>query len=343
MHKCAHQPCGDNMWVVKSKYSNSFSMVSIATLFISTCSWFVTSTSIQNIFCWQGCKKGRYTYEKKLSDLQEINSIKTKAESSPDAKQDSSEASSPVDIDENGRLQTICQALASAFQRIFIDVAFYHQSKSALNNTIQRFLSQQGITRVTAYMRYSDKPSITSQESLFSRMCEINSLMLSLSLSETEKNSSVAKQKMWEIMSQISESVLLKCCDFAKQIPGFSDIAIDDRMVLLRSAFGELLLATQFFFWKSDINAYIKVQPENGEIHFIPYDYLEKMVVGGECMEKRVRCVKSDKYALLLCSIFVLTISNKTFCKNISFFYCVVIVVQKRCKVWVLHWRIWQF
>lgn len=247
---------------------------------IVTCHWIISdqsSSHIHMICIVLGCKKGRYTYEKRLNDLKEVKLIQS-LEMNQNA---------VVTSSYNSEYQYICDELVRHFEKYFPEVDTFCKTQQVMMDRAKKLVEQSGMSKVNFYMKCSGNQSRESNTigHEFEQMYSVNDLMHSLSLSYDQSLYEKTMTKIWQIMSHDTEKMVFACGNFAKRIQGFSSLVIEDRLIMVKSCFIELITLTQSYQWLYELDACLRLDLMSDDIHLIPLYYLTEAMFGNEYAE----------------------------------------------------------
>lgn len=116
-------------------------------------------------------------------------------------------------------------------------------------------------------------------------MNTVNDLMHNLSLNYDQTLYEKTMTKIWQIMSHDTEKMVFACGNFAKRIQGFSSLVIEDRLIMVKSCFIELMTLTQSYQWLYELDACLRLDLTSDDIHLIPLYYLTEAMFGNEYAE----------------------------------------------------------
>lgn len=251
---------------------------------------------VLRFFICLDCKKGRYTYEKRLNNLKEMFLAQSESISSSSATSESASSvvipaasTSPATIsmseivvplpatkNADSELLQFGEHVKQAYITSFPDRCKFTETFSTQDERIKNHLRDRGWSEVRTYAFIPGPQSDQAPTKDFSGVSSVSEHIPSLRLPKEQQHlySEIARQKLWFNIAKVLETSVTSLSRFVKQLPGFNDLLMEDRLILFKSVLVEQFSLTSANVYQYEINAQVFFDDKTEDLHLFPIDVL---------------------------------------------------------------------
>lgn len=159
------------------------------------------------------CRKGRYTHKQRTQHTQEFRKIQAEKEALRQSEADQTEH------------QQMARVLSELFDRCFADIYYFVAQRKTILERVDKLVHEHNVTPPLSRPLFS----LGSNSKLKDWASKFTSLL------ENPDGRQQAAKSMMESWYSNFEKYYGAIAAFAKQIPGYLNLAIDDRIILLKT------------------------------------------------------------------------------------------------------------
>lgn len=171
--------------------------------------------------------------------------------------------------------------LRADFEKCFPDISsFYHHRKRHFERIDGYFKSASSTllcTLITGDSQSSSSDSDQSHELVISK--SFYTLYSQTSSTISSENIPSIRENFISYLEKSLEQLVIASSNFAKKVKGFNSLTIEDRMILMKAAFTELLTLVRWIFWRSDIDHLIRYDRHTDDIEMLSGTLLRRILV----------------------------------------------------------------
>lgn len=173
-------------------------------------------------FHFTGCRKGRYTYEKRTQDTKEIRKMQAEA--------------TVYRQFEHENVAEVATLLSYNFITNFPEILSYFMDEDKINAQVQTLFDEHALNSAECVLQPMYSPGHTPSaevEGWFEALIEMYN---NWSLSQNHYELEPIQDKLFQAWVTEVERTFHQLTSFAKLLPGFNDLLLDDRIILLKTA-----------------------------------------------------------------------------------------------------------
>ncbi|XP_067935191.1 peroxisome proliferator-activated receptor alpha-like isoform X2 [Watersipora subatra] len=207
----------------------------------------------------EGCRKGRYTYEKRTQDTKEIR--RRQAE---------------VNVSLHYEVQQCAETVAMLFEQFeqsFLSVYEFYMGKEKIDMRVREMLADQ--ESPLSLVLYS--PGHSPNQEAKNWVDTINANLVEMSYHAQDETSS-AHNMVFDAWAFQTEKNFHGLASYVKCLPGFSDLQIDDRIILLKEGRVDSLSVLKHKSLLLNKEATLLYDNETGDIFLSPIFLLSDLV-----------------------------------------------------------------
>lgn len=166
--------------------------------------------------------------------------------------------------------------LCNGFAKHFPDLSYILNNKHSVNCTIDSLVPRT-MPRKAYTIQVSRGSSFNNEEHMFYQTLD---RMANHQTQSTQPLDMDTLKMIWLGLSSNYEKEFSTVACFAKIIPGFTKLELEDQITLLKAAYIEVMVLLRCISVRSDVEAFVKYYSGSNELRLIPLSLLDSRLLG---------------------------------------------------------------